>query len=71
MQIAVWDGVPGNGIAGAAADIDVWAAVGGPAHIIEVKDGECLPAAPARARREVHAMLFGDSNIEKTVWKFF
>lgn len=60
MQMAVWDGIAGNGIAGTGADIAAWAAVGGPAHIIEVQGGKHSPSAPARARREVHAMLFGD-----------
>ncbi|WP_119419561.1 TRAFs-binding domain-containing protein [Desertibaculum subflavum] len=60
MQIAVWDGQPGNGVAGAAADIAAWAAVGGPAQIIRVQGAPGHAAAPARQRREVHAMLFGD-----------
>lgn len=60
MQIAVWDGQPGNGVAGAAADIAAWAAVGGPAQIIRVQGAPDHAVAPARQRREVHAMLFGD-----------
>lgn len=60
MQIAVWDGLPGNGIAGAAADIVAWAAVGGPAQVIAVEGGTDASVAPARTRRELHAMLFGD-----------
>ncbi len=60
LQMVVWDGMAGNGVAGAAADIDGWRAGGGRTEVIAVKGKSGPASAPIRQRRELHALLFGD-----------
>ncbi len=60
VQLVVWDGMAGNGLAGAAADIAAWKAGGGRTEVISVTGTAGPASAPVRKRRELHAMLFGD-----------
>jgi class 3 adenylate cyclase len=68
MQLAVWDGVVGDGAsAGTAGDMSVWRKAGHPVTIVPVgpdANVEKLPpwhrAKVVRGRRDTRAMLFGD-----------
>jgi class 3 adenylate cyclase len=66
LQLAIWDGEKGNGLAGTAADIALWQSHGLPSHVISSRPGEA-PASPERAaskpdlpERPLRAFLFGD-----------
>ena len=68
-QIAVWDGAPGDGAIGTAADIALWRRAGLPCLIIPCAGTEPAPLAtldamankrPPIGRRSARAMLFGD-----------
>lgn len=63
VQLAVWDGVPGEGVAGTAADVRRWAATRHPQEIVSFppRTPTARAAAPAAAApRKLKAMLFGD-----------
>lgn len=60
VQMVVWDGIAGNGVAGAAADVAGWKAGGGRTEVIAVPATAGPASTPVRKRRELHAMLFGD-----------
>ena len=64
-QLAVWDGMPGKGVAGTGADVERWAATKLPQVVIEFPrraaanaSGAAAPGDPAA--RRLKAMLFGD-----------
>lgn len=66
-QLAVWDGAPAAGSAGAAIDIDIWKRLGHEQTIIQPGSGAAgvkAPSPPAIGasihRRRARAMLFGD-----------
>ena len=61
VQLAVWDGVPGEGVAGTAADVRRWAATKYRQEIVAFppRTLAARTAAPA-APRKLKAMLFGD-----------
>jgi hypothetical protein len=68
-QIAVWDGEPGEGDVGTAADIGVWQRAGLPTTIIPCEGNAGknasaavadMPRRPKLGRRSSRAMLFGD-----------
>ena len=71
LQLAVWDGQEGNGLAGTAADVALWRSHGLASHVISSRPGEA-PASdasngPERAasrpnlpERPLRAFLFGD-----------
>lgn len=65
LQIAVWDGKPGKGIAGTAADVRRWAATERPQTIVSfppraTTNATSAPDAPYEHARHPKAMLFGD-----------
>jgi class 3 adenylate cyclase len=67
LQIAVWDGRPPTGPAGAAADVAIWRATGRETRVIPVERSgtSALPQSDVNAsepgRREPRAILFGDT----------
>jgi class 3 adenylate cyclase len=68
MQLAVWDGIAGDGaIASTAADMSAWRKAGHPVRIVPVGPDTSAEKLPpwhrpkvARGRRDTRAMLFGD-----------
>jgi hypothetical protein len=68
MQLAVWDGVVGEGaIAGTAVDMSAWREAGHPVRIVPVGPNANVEKLPpwhrpkvAPGRRDTRAMLFGD-----------
>ena len=71
LQLAVWDGQDGNGVAGTAADIALWQGHGLASHIISSqprdKPADGVQAEPERVATKAHlpertlrAFLFGD-----------
>lgn len=66
FQLAVWDGVPSSGIAGTAADYDLWAKQGGMTRIVTVpRDRPPLQSVAVAGMHDrpnwaLHSMLFAD-----------
>jgi hypothetical protein len=62
-QLAVWDGRPGNGVAGTAADLATWAGLGLASTVIDSRssgDGHAGSSASKPLERPLRAFLFGD-----------
>jgi len=62
-QLAIWDGRPGNGVAGTAADLDTWAGLGLAATVIDSRPsggGQAGSSATKPPDRPLRAFLFGD-----------
>jgi tetratricopeptide (TPR) repeat protein len=66
IQLAIWDGVPGDGVAGTAADVKLWRAHGGETRVIALdRTGLARPPAVAAKHqrtttRAVRGMIFTD-----------
>ncbi len=61
VQLAVWDGVAGEGVAGTGADVRRWAATRHRQEIVKFPPRTPGPrGVPAATARKLKAMLFGD-----------
>jgi class 3 adenylate cyclase/tetratricopeptide (TPR) repeat protein len=60
-QLAIWDGVEGNGNAGTAHDVTTWRQTGNPTHIISLPPRPLMSnTARGNSKRHVGAILFTD-----------
>ena len=60
-QLAVWDGVDDDGIAGTASDVRTWSAAGGVTRVVPVPARRRSGGrTPSPGRRHVRSILFGD-----------
>lgn len=64
QQLAIWDGQPGGGAAGTAANISAWQALGLPGEILPSGSHRHPPPPPPHPlpqdQRQIRALLFGD-----------
>lgn len=60
-QVAVWDGVETNGLAGTAVDVGRWQSTGRPTEVISVQPADSKPSSdPDDLIRQVRGIVFGD-----------
>ncbi len=59
-QIAVWDGVLTNGLAGTSVDVRHWADTGRPQNVISVEAGQPNETDQPDWSRQIRAVVYGD-----------